>query len=241
MPETEIAQKLPPYVPFRSFMKLLDSLRVMMPGRLDSGYMGAQKFSGSIASQVLTACRFLGLVKGMEPEDTLKALSNLQGDQWEKTLEKIIRTAYAPIFEMNLENATESMLREKFKKAYGADGEVASKVIAFFVQACAKAKIPISPLITKKVRSGGTPRPRRRRESPSIGAEPNGAAAPFESTTVPPPALTSPAEVEWAKFRLLVDKFPRFDPTWPDELKKKWFETYEQFMKTNLAPARDRH
>src|SRR5207247_8841320 len=133
------AQKLPPYVPFRSFVKLLDSLKVMVPGRLDSGYMASQKFSGSIAGQVLTASRFLGLVDGMEPRDTLRDLVTRDGEEWRKAFEKVVRTAYATIFDMNLETATESMLRERFKKVYGADGEVASKCIAFFVQACQKA------------------------------------------------------------------------------------------------------
>src|SRR5207247_7844475 len=93
--------------------------------------------------------------------------------------------------------------------------------------------IPISPLITKRVRPVGTPRTRRRRET-GTGDDTVSGLLPTEPA--PPPAPpSSPAEVEWAKFRLLVDKFPRFDPTWPDELKKKWFETYDQFMKTNLG------
>jgi hypothetical protein len=29
----------------------------------------------------------------------------------------------------------------------------------------------------------------------------------------------------------LLAKFPEFDPAWPDPIKAKWFEGFEQFMK----------
>jgi len=28
----------------------------------------------------------------------------------------------------------------------------------------------------------------------------------------------------------LLEKFPTFDPTWPDEIKAKWFEGYERLL-----------
>ena len=29
----------------------------------------------------------------------------------------------------------------------------------------------------------------------------------------------------------LLDKFPELDPSWPDDIKAKWFASFEQFMK----------
>lgn len=39
------------------------------------------------------------------------------------------------------------------------------------------------------------------------------------------------AEKPAAIMTALLAKFPEFDPKWPDEIKAKWFEVFEQFMK----------
>jgi hypothetical protein len=33
--------------------------------------------------------------------------------------------------------------------------------------------------------------------------------------------------------QMLADKFPHFDHTWNDEIKKKWFEAYFELFKIN--------
>lgn len=242
MTEVEQSSKLPPYVSAKSFFKLIENLKTLVPGQLDRGYMlNAAKFNGSTATQVLTATRFLGLVKGSTPEPILREWVKQEGDEWKRTLEKILRGAYAPIFELDLETATDGMVREAFRKAFGTDGEVAAKCIAFFITACERAGIKLSPIITKRARagvgSGASAKARRRRGQPQaveteqevgpVFSSGNGAEAPRPPST--------PTEVEWMKFRVLVDKFPRFDPTWPDELKARWFTAYEAFMKTNIG------
>src|SRR5436309_8735008 len=198
MAESEIKKTLPPYAPFKSFMKLMDALRLLVPPKLDNSYMVAQKFSGSISGQVLTACRFLGLVDGVEPTDTLRTWAKQDGDEWKKTFEKILRTAYAPMFEINLETATDGMFRERFRKVYGVEGEIASKIISFFTNACNRAGVTLSPLIAKRVpaTAGGAGRQRRRKAEVTAGDGANAVAAePVELTPSTPTA--SPAEMEW--------------------------------------------
>jgi hypothetical protein len=31
--------------------------------------------------------------------------------------------------------------------------------------------------------------------------------------------------------KLLIDKFPGFDPSWPDEVKLKWFAAFDELLK----------
>ena len=238
MSEEETATKLPPYVSFKSFMKLIENLGAFVPGQLDRSYMlNAAKFNGSTATQILTACRFLKLVKGLVPEPLLHEWVKQEGDEWKKTFQKILRVAYAPIFELDLEKATDQMLRDAFRKTYGADGEVGSKCIAFFVQASQRAGIPLSHIITQRAKTVslvGRPKGKRHpRTADEI--EVDGTAPPVADVT--PSVPTNPSEFEWAKFRLLVEKFPRFDPTWSDELKMKWFAAYESFMRANIGPV----
>ncbi len=234
MAEAESPKRLPPYAPFKSFMKFMDGLKAgFVPPRLDSSYMSAQKFSGSVAGQVLTALRFLGLVSGAEPTETLRTWAKQSSDDWNKTFEKIIRTSYAPMFEIDLETATDQMFRERFRKVYGVEGEVASKIITFFTKACNEAGIQLSPLIAKRSPAGIARKPRSRKPEAAAAGARVVESEPAEPTPTAPPS--SSAELEWAKFRLLVDKFPRFDPAWPDDLKAKWFAAYEKFMAANLG------
>lgn len=228
--------KLPPYVSFKSFMKLIEGLRTFTPSQLDRSYLlNAAKFNGSTATAVLTACRFLKLVNGLEPSTDLKAWVKENEADSKKTFERIVRTSYAPIFELDLETATDQMLRDAFRRAYGADGEVGAKCIAFFVHAAQYANIKLSTLITQRAKIAASAAARARgkkRGRTDIGG--NG-ADPAIVPEVTPTQFDDPAQIEWAKFRVLVERFPRFDPTWPDELKARWFTAYEAFMKTNIG------
>ncbi|HWG17462.1 MAG TPA: hypothetical protein VN678_06335, partial [Acidobacteriaceae bacterium] len=48
----------------------------------------------------------------------------------------------------------------------------------------------------------------------------------------PPPAAAG-ADPKNEVTRILMEKFPTFDPSWPDNLKTSWFSAYEQLMKRN--------
>src|SRR6185503_20577029 len=91
------------------------------------------------------------------------------------------------------------------------------KVIAFFTGAAAEAGIELSPHL--KVRATGGPR--RPRGKGKRKAEPKVETPP----PAPPPA--APQDMRAA----LLAKFPDFNPDWPDDLKTKWFEGFERFMK----------
>lgn len=230
--------KLPPYVSFKSFTKLIEGLRAFTPSQLDRSYLlNAAKFNGSTATAVLTACRFLKLVDGLKPAETLTTWLKQNDPESKKTFEKILRATYAPIFELDLETATDQMLRDAFRRAYGADGEVGAKCIVFFIHAAQQADIKLSTLITQRAKMAASTaaRARGKKRGARMETDENGVTAPSPAPEVAAPPSNDPAQMEWAKFRVLVDKFPRFDPTWPDDLKARWFTAYEVFMKTNLG------
>jgi hypothetical protein len=39
--------------------------------------------------------------------------------------------------------------------------------------------------------------------------------------------------IEW--YKIVLDKFPTFDPSWPDDVKSKWFEAFNTLLKKGEA------
>src|SRR5262245_31422305 len=103
---------LPPYPAFQSVKSGIALLKEhVIPNSIDRSIWG-NKYSGSVATQVLTAFRFLGLINTEgTPTQRLRALVDaVNTDQWAQNLAGVLRTAYAPIFEMDLQKATVSEL-----------------------------------------------------------------------------------------------------------------------------------
>jgi hypothetical protein len=119
---------------------------------------------------------------------------------------------------------------EKFKATYQGADDVIRKSITFFLNAANDAQIPISSFIMKarKPRSG----PSKRRGVRNSGAAPKGDHLPEEdgddsdnTDNVPPVGLLVP---EYMK--QLLEKFPTFDPAWPEQVQAKWFDAFESLM-----------
>jgi hypothetical protein len=72
---------------------------------------------------------------------------------------------------------------------------------------------------------------RRRRRSPSAAAERERKLAVGERSSKLQSQDVKDSNVDaggWAD--LLVAKFPQFDPTWPVEIKAKWFEAFQNLI-----------
>jgi len=222
---------LPPYVSFQSVKTALAQFKEhVTPDRIDRSVLA--NFSGAVGGQILTAFRFLGLTdEGGHSTDTLRALVKAYGtDEWPITLASVIRKAYAPIFTLNLTSCSPGQFMEKFKATYQGADEVIRKSVTFFLNASSDAQIPISTFIMKarKPRSGPVKKRPRNPIAPARHGENTAGDDEGEDDDedeTPPAALLAP---EFMK--QLLEKFPTFDPAWPEQVQAKWFDAFEHLM-----------
>lgn len=216
----------PVYVPYATLISALDTLRtygIPGTGKIDKTLWDSQ--SGAIQGQLLLAFRFLGLID--EKNRVLPALPSLVDAQDRKPiLKKVIEEKYGRLLSLDLTTITQGQLDEAMR-AYGVSGSTLMRATRFFVKACTELGIPISKRIAEKVR-GGTSAPRKRRSAASSSRrEPDNS----EGASGPSGFNNSRWEEK------LLDKFPPFDPAWPDELKTEWFAGFKQLMGAKPSQA----
>lgn len=187
----------PPYTAFQSLKNLMGTLKENgLPGRVDRSLLS--NFSGQVASQLLTALKFLGLIDGGgHPTDQLERLVKTHGtEDWPMAVERVLRTAYAPLFDLNLGSASPSQFNDAFRRAYPVEGDTFRKCITFFLNAAREAAIPISPYImqNKKPRPASSMRKKPLRLVAAKPPETPQPAPPEKPFTPPPETNAKPAE-----------------------------------------------
>lgn len=209
-------ERLPPYVGYRQWQKLLDDLAGFVPSRIDATYFDDMHISGSSRSMLRGALLFLGLISDNgSPGKELKELVTCSADAKPKILEGIVRRAYAPLFaDLDLAHSSPGQVKEYFD-SQGIKGDIGRKCLSFLRAIAADAQMELSPRIERSSRGRKVDKPRvedipRHRE---FSAEPRDTA--------------------WV--RALIDKFPSFDPQWPDPLKLKWFEDFNTLSQLDKA------
>ncbi len=211
------AQIEPPAVTFEAFTRALRLFKQGgLPARVDRSVLSPR--FGQKACGVIAAFQFLGLAdaKGGTGETASKLVAALDEQDWPVAFAPVLRSAYAPIFEIDLATATLHQLNEQFATAYGVRGEGARKTVFFFVSAARGAKLELSNYLfeNSRIRGGGP----ERRVSP-----------PKRRRTVRESADDDTAPLAPA-FEALVEKFPEFDPDWSNEVKQEWFVSFRELM-----------
>lgn len=164
----------PPYIAFQTLKTLLQNMKADgVPGRIDKTML--RNFSGAVASQLITALKFLHLTDAAgHPQPPLRSLVEAYGtDVWPERLAGIIRTSFSPIFSLNLETATPGQFNEAFAREFDGEGETMRKAVTFFVNAVREAQIPISSYIMKNKKPRAAATKKREKKSKS-GSENNG-------------------------------------------------------------------
>jgi hypothetical protein len=214
--ETQTAEKsvTAPYVAYKTFKGFVDGLKVSIPARIDRSVMST--YSGAVQAQLLQSLRYFDLIgPNGHPKPLLQELVHSEGPKRQEVLQGIIKRGYPKLFggDFDLMKATTGQLAEQFD----ASGDTVRKCISFLLPMLKEAGIPISPHIKgppKRTSNGGS----KRRKA---------AAAPGFHAPAPPPA-PAPAPQGWTE--MLLSKFPNFDPAWPDDVKKQWFEGFDKLM-----------
>jgi hypothetical protein len=198
-----------------------------LPTQINRSVMSNLSFSAQ--AQLIASLKSLGLTdaKGA-PTPILAELIAADESGQRDALKKILHSAYGFVFNsLDLSRATTGELETQFK-AVGISGSTVGRAIAFFLGAATFAGIPLSSHIKKNgssssARSPGAPR--KRRVSPP--------KAPIASSE--PPGATK--NLDGGGFEQgLLDKFPKFDPTWAPDIQKSWFDGFKTLM--GMAPQK---
>ena len=217
--------RLPPYLTYATWQKLLEALQKHIPSQLDRSYFDELKFSVSTALTVRGTLLFLDLIYADDkPTEKLTKLVQSDEENRKAVLREIVQEAYLPLLEeLDLRNATAGQLEGRFRE-YGAEGNIGRKCLSFFLALAKDAEMVLSPSLLGKSRVGA---PRK------AGSLPYLAYSGRRTREPAPAAKREPSKEFWLK--VLLDKFPAFDPGWPDEVQAKWFDGFEELMRRAAA------
>jgi Family of unknown function (DUF5343) len=216
-------ERLPPYLSHKVWRKLLHELSTRNPpSRFDSSYFDTLKITKSCRSMLKGTLLFLDLMSNDGvPTPRLHQLVKSDGEAQKAALAEMIRSAYEPLFkDLDVTRATQAQIKEYFY-SQGASGDIGRKCLSFFFAISTDANIPLSPHLRKSATRG-------RGKMSAI-------------SDVPKPRIAKSTDdgsgVEWE--RMLLEKFPNFNPEWSEDLKKKWFDAFK-FLKKSLESSSPR-
>jgi hypothetical protein len=220
---------VPPYIAYSTFKTFLEELKTNgIPPQIDSSVL--KRFSYGVQGQLKSAIRSMGLVAGDKPTWKLQGIVDAYGgDGFGAALGGLMRTVYPYVFKLDLMTATPTMFADAFKET-GAKEDVARKCRTFFLNAAKDAGIELGTRLATAgaTRSaGGSGGAVRRKTRNAKGGRPkeDGGADPGNQQEDQNRQQHVPGVLD-----RLLDKFPAFDPKWPDEIKAKWFENFDAFM-----------
>jgi len=228
---TEKGRKhLPPYVSYRTFYNFIERLQQHMPSRIDRSYWG-ELLSGSNGTQLMAALRFLYLIDvNGKPMEILKRLVEAKGEQRNKVLREIAEDSFGFVLKssLDLESATYAQLVEVFHNTFQLTDDVSRKCVKFFIALANDAGLKISPFITRRTRS-------TRSSTGTKLITRKTAERTNRNLVVPQERDEIPNTSSW--HGMLLSKFPNFDPSWPDEIKLKWFSAFDEMLKKGLSKS----
>ena len=142
----------PPYIPYLTFKNFIQWLEVDgIPLQFDRTAW-EKKYSGSTGPQLLTALRFLGLLREERPTPELERVIEVRGEDRKNLLRDVLKDAYTAVNFEELPRATPGMLRT-WMMSFGIEGDTVRKAESFFVNAAKDLDIPLSPNLRKLARN----------------------------------------------------------------------------------------
>jgi Family of unknown function (DUF5343) len=211
-------ERLPPYVSYRAWQKLLGELSKHPTSRFDTSYFNGLKITKSSSSMLRGTLLFLDLMdtKG-QPTSKLNDLLKSEGEAQREILAEIVRRAYGSFFShLDLTKATQAQVKEHFKLR-GASGDIGRKCLSFFLAIAAEGNVTLSPHLMK--------------------SSPRGGGKKAASSDMPRVVKSAELVANPALVGMFLEKFPNFDPEWPDEVKKKWFDGFKQLKSALLETS----
>ncbi len=240
-------KRLPPYVSYRTFLNFIDGLQQGIPSRIDRSYW-SDRLSGSTGTQLMSAMRFLGLIDTNDrPTSQLRQLVSAEGTQKTEVLRQITSGVFGFLVQGSFDSqtATYAQLEENFHNTFELTDSVCRKCVKFFVALASDAEMPLSPHVLKRVRSvhaNAGIRPAIKRKVPKGKRNYQVPKSLEEIPTEVPldkmllakfptfdPSWSDEVKLGWL-VAFVVLKFPTFNPTWSDEVNLKWFEAFDKLL-----------
>lgn len=213
----------PPYLSLNTFINFIDELsKVGVPNKIDRNINTMSSFSGAAQAQLITTLKYFHLMSGRDgiPTEKLHELVEASEDEKKTKFRAIIISSYPFLFNegFDVKNATSKDLQLLFERA-GAFGGTIRKSIAFFLAAAKYTGIELSPHINKFKFSS------IERDVPKIIKTKEKWDGLHQETLGQSQTITLSSEHIW------LNKFPNFDPSWPDDVKRSWFESFRELRK----------
>jgi hypothetical protein len=202
------------YLPFPTFLTVLDTLGQGLPPRVDKSVFSSQ--SGSVQTQIMSNLKTMRLIDddGV-PQETLRRLAE-ERENRPALVADLLRIIYPEIVNLGASHGSAAQLKEAFTKR-NAQGDTQRKAITFLLQAMEYSGLPTSRLWpkTKQRKAAATPRkngnaaaPRKRRSSTQTESQ----TEPKQTQTPPPSAEGATRTVDlpsggWVTLTVSVDPF----------------------------------
>lgn len=210
--------KIPPYIGWSTWNRLMEGMKTFIPPRLDRSYFNSLNFSGTQYSQAIRALSFLRLMdETKKPNEKLRQLVMATEDERKAILRSVVEEAYEPFFQdPGPQNATLGDL-EGFLRSQGARG-VVDKCVTFFLSAAKETGIPLSPHLAGEFgRRAGRRTKCQRRESP---------------TQREPPKKSTPEQIAGSFSLNGIDpKLVSYVAELPEEKQDNWIKAYVKIKK----------
>ncbi|HYL86948.1 MAG TPA: hypothetical protein VE263_22180 [Candidatus Angelobacter sp.] len=163
------SKRIPPYLPFKTFLNSLDTLSQGVPPKLDRSFWKGQ--SGINQGLIMNAYRFFLLVDANDASTEHLATLAHHPEKRAATLKQLIQEQYMVILDKaDITKSTMKMLEDAFESTYAVAGDTKQKAITFFLKAAKFADLPLSPYLLGQLRNAPK-KPRRSRRTPQDAAE----------------------------------------------------------------------
>jgi hypothetical protein len=156
------SKRMPPYLPFKTFLNSLDTLSQGVPPKLDRTFWRNQ--SGINQGLIMNAYRYFYLVDQNDAStDHLAALVQ-HPEKRPAKLKQMIQDQYMFVLQKtDITKATMKILEEAFGEVYPVTGQTKQKAITFFLKAAKFADMPLSPYLLTQLREAAK-KPRRAKQ-----------------------------------------------------------------------------
>jgi hypothetical protein len=234
-------KRLPPYISYRLFRNFLERLQQGVPGRIDRDFCDREGLlSGTNSTQLMAALRYLSLIDSNgRPLERLKPLVQARGEQRSVILREIARDGYGFVLagSLDLRTASYTEIEGIFAERFQLKDQLSRKCLKFFCEISTDAGLQLSQYILKHFYSGrgreGADVVTKKTVSGNRAVTKRPVTKSNQNLKVPLP-VDDQHEMDSMERQLLA-KFPTFDPGWPDDVKSKWFSSFDEMMRRILA------
>ena len=218
-------QILPPYISFSTFTTFLDWIKEMpvTPSQIDRS-LWETKFAGSVGGQLVPSLRFLWLLDGNSPTQTLDDLARADDDSRKQLLGRCLRRAYGEELLDGLRTDTPKLFDEKLRNL-GTTDATHQKASSFFINAAKYAGLELQPAIKKRARN----RPSRARTARAKPPSSRGHTKDEASTAAASDASAEKPLLDGLRpvVAALISDLEEIGSKWTESERDSWLRTFQ--------------